>query len=151
MYTKALSENYRVGFPNILTAAYPRKARMLSVAMEKLRLRFEEKLSEMVGPQWVSFEGRLNEALKQWIGSGRMLFCTPGMETAGASEENINNILKSNHRLMCSIDELVHSTRYRRTDDKVADLKLGMKNIIDLLEAVSSTDVSFPHSSLRHV
>ena len=58
----------------------------------------------------------------------------------GLTEENLRTTVRNNLHIISSITQLVHSTNYPFTHDKVAELKQQVSNITELLQIWMNVD-----------
>eukprot|EP01029_Cantina_marsupialis_P016177 TRINITY_DN3597_c0_g1_i1.p1 TRINITY_DN3597_c0_g1~~TRINITY_DN3597_c0_g1_i1.p1 ORF type:complete len:1060 (+),score=333.46 TRINITY_DN3597_c0_g1_i1:210-3389(+) len=134
LFLKLTTENGWVGFPDTLYAQGANaEADLLSNAYEKLRVHFDAKIAMFVGLQMESFQSRLGEKLQSWIDSGVNLFFHEDL-VGSVDNEHIRDVVAANRSLMKKISELVHDTRYPRQHDKLAELKVALKDINNLLD-----------------
>lgn len=70
LYQKLLVEDAHAEFPTAMIGfrrTTEEEVALLQNAMEALRVRFEVRLQELIGPQWQTFSVRLQKVVNQWM------------------------------------------------------------------------------------
>lgn len=70
LYKKLLVEDAHAEFPTAMIGfrrTTEEEVTLLQNAMEALRVRFEVRLQELIGPQWQTFSVRLQKVVNQWM------------------------------------------------------------------------------------
>ena len=107
--------------------------------METLRKTFVLKLENRMQDDWEDFKAYLHQTLEDWSQpANSSLFLRPDLMQP--SETNAKQILDGNLHVMGSISQLVYLTNYPQNHDKVAELKVNIKDLIGLLEIQIQSD-----------
>ena len=145
LYMKLLQENSHCNFPLVLRDVMRNKddvaktTELLVKAMETLRKTFVLKLENLIQDDWEDFKAYLHQTLEDWSQpANSSLFLRPDLMQP--SETNAKQILDGNLHVMGSISQLVYLTNYPQNHDKVAELKVNIKDLIGLLEIQIQSD-----------
>ena len=93
---------------------------------------------EMIGQKWEALNDQLIRIMHRWEKSPRTLFYNQNL--LELTEDNLRVTVRNNLHIISSITQLVHSTNYPFTHDKVAQLKQQVSNITELLQIWMNVD-----------
>ena len=106
--------------------------------METFRSSLKKKIKEMIGEKWDALNDQLIRIMHRWEKSPRTLFYNDNL--LQLTEDNLRTTVRNNLHIISSITQLVHSTNYPFTHDKVAELKQQVSNITELLQIWMNVD-----------
>jgi len=145
LYIKLLSEDVKLGFPESLSrldgsshVQGQNHITLLQKAMETFRSSLKKKIKEMIGEKWDALNDQLIRIMHRWEKSPRTLFYNENL--LQLTEDNLRTTVRNNLHIISSITQLVHSTNYPFTHDKVAELKQQVSNITELLQIWMNVD-----------
>ncbi len=145
LYIKLLSEDVKLGFPESLSRLDgsshmqgQNHITLLQKAMETFRSSLKKKIKEMIGEKWDALNDQLIRIMHRWEKSPRTLFYNENL--LQLTEDNLRTTVRNNLHIISSITQLVHSTNYPFTHDKVAELKQQVSNITELLQIWMNVD-----------